>query len=86
MLRINARWKLHLLTNEQKRTRVAVAKKLLKMYPVYSKRAFDVLITCDEAWVYVLEPKQKFLNRVWATRNARCLFIAKRTLMFKKMM
>ena len=53
--KINARWIPHLLTDEQKRTRVANAKKkkkkkkkLLKMYPNYSKKAFDNLVTGDE--------------------------------------
>ena len=35
--KINARWIPHLLTNEQKRTRVVMAKILLKMIQEYSK-------------------------------------------------
>jgi hypothetical protein len=29
-----------------------MAKTFLTMYPEYSKRAFDGLVTCDETWVY----------------------------------
>ena len=84
--KINARWIPHLLTDEQKRTRVAVAKKLLRMYPEFSKKVFDSLVTCDETWVYFYEPKRKCSNKVWATRNARRPNIAKRTRTVKKIM
>ena len=64
----NARWIPHLLTDEQKKTpRVTMAKKLLKMYPKYSKKVFDNIVTGDETWVYYFEPKRKFANRIWAT-------------------
>ena len=43
-------------------------KKLLKMYPKYSKKAFDNIVTCNETWVYYFEPKQKVANRIWATK------------------
>ena len=49
---------------------VKMAKKLLKMYPKYSKMAFDI-ITGNETWVYYFEPKRKVVNRIWATKNAR---------------
>ena len=76
--KINARWIPHLLTDEQKKTRVAMAKKLLKMCPKYSKKAFDKKATGDETCVYYFEPKRKVANRIWATKNARRLNIAKR--------
>ena len=34
-------------------------KKLIKMYPKYSKKAFDKIVTGDETWVYYFEPKRK---------------------------
>ena len=68
-----------MLKNEQNRTRVAVAK-MLKMYPGYSKRAFDGLVTYDETWVYWCS------NRVWATRNGRCHIIPKQPRTFKTIM
>ena len=37
--KISARWVPHLLTDEQKRQRVKVAKKLLQMFPKYDKKA-----------------------------------------------
>ena len=38
--KIFARWVPHLLTDEQKRIRVKVVKKLLQMFPTYDKRQF----------------------------------------------
>ena len=43
-------------------------KKLLKMYPKYSKMAFDNIFNCDETCVYYFEPKQKVANQIWATK------------------
>ena len=76
--KINARDIPHLLTDKQKKTRVTMAKHLLKMYPKYSKKAFDNIITGDETWVYYFEPKRKAANRIWATKNVRRPNIAKR--------
>ena len=43
--KITARWIPHLLKDEQKKTRVT-------MYPKYSKKAFDNIVTGDDTWVY----------------------------------
>ena len=56
------------------------------MYPKYSKKAFDNLVAVDETWVYYFEPKQKCSNRIWATKNALCPIIAKRTWTVKKVL
>ena len=59
--KINARWIPHLLTDDQKRSRVEKAKSLLKKYPKYSKKALVNFITGDETWVYFLNPKENAL-------------------------
>ena len=59
-------------------------KKLLKMYPKYSKKAFNNIVTGDETWVYYFEPKWKVANRIWAAKNARRPSIAKRIQTVKK--
>ena len=84
--KINARWIPHLLTDDQKRSRVDKAKSLLKKYPKYSKKAFDNLVTGDETWVYFFEPKRKCSNRIWATKNARRPSIAKRIRSVRKVL
>ena len=84
--KINARWISHLLTDEQKKTRVTMAKKLLKMYPKYSKKAYDNIVTGDETWVYYFEPKRKVANRIWANKNTRRPSIAKRIRTVKRVL
>ena len=68
-----------MLTEEQKRISVVNAKKFLKMYPKYSKKAFDNLLTGDETWVYYFEPKRKCSNPIWAVKNERHPIIGKQT-------
>ena len=75
---MNARWIPHWLTDEQNRSHLLNAKKLLKVFPKYSKKSFSELVTGDETWVYFFEPKRKCSNRVWATKNAVHPSIAKR--------
>ena len=58
----------------------------LKMYPKYSKKTFDNMVTGDETWVYYFEPKRKVANRIWANKNARRPSIAKRILRVKKVL
>ena len=84
--KIYARWIPHLLTDEQKKTRVTMAKKLLKMNPKYSKKAFDNIVTGDETWVYHFEPKRMVAHRIWATKNARRPGIAKQMRTVKKVL
>ena len=84
--KISARWIPHLLTNEQKRTRVQMAKQLLKKYQKYQKKVYDKLITGDETWVHFYEPKRKAYNRIWALKHAKMSSIAKRTLIAKNLL
>ena len=60
--KISARWMPHLLTDEQKRQLVKVAKKLLQMFPKYDKKQFCSFITGDENWVHYFEPVRKVSN------------------------
>ena len=54
------------------------------MYPKYSKKVFYNKVTGDETWDYYFEPKRKFANPIWATKNARLPSIAKRIRTVKK--
>ena len=51
---MNARWIPHLLIDEQKRCRVLDAKNLLGMFPKYSKKSCNNLVTGDGTWVTIL--------------------------------
>ena len=83
LTKIGARWIPHLLTDEQKRTRVQKAKQLPRKHPKYQKKVFDSLISSDETWVHFYEPRRKGDNRIWALKQAQKLNIAKRTLTAK---
>ena len=81
--KISTRWVPHLLTDEQKRQRVKVAKKLLQVYPKYDKKQFANVVTGDETWVYYFEPVRKVSNKIWATKHSKRPIIAKRSLSTK---
>ena len=76
----------HLLTDEQKRQRVKVAKKLLQMFPKYDKKQFANVVTGDETWVHYFEPIRKVSNKIWATKHSKRPIIAKRSLSTKKIL
>ena len=84
--KISARWVPHLLTDEQKRQRVKVAKKLLQMFPKYDKKQFANVVTGDETWVHYFEPVRKVSNKIWATKHSKRPIIAKRSLNTKKVL
>ena len=70
----------NLLTDEQKRQRVKVAKKLLQMFPKYDKKQFANVVTSDETLVNYFEPVRKVSNMIWATKHSKRPIIAKRSL------
>ena len=84
--KISARLVPHLLTDEQKRQRVKVAKKLLQMFPKYDKKQFAIVVTGDETWVHYFEPVRKVSNKIWATKHSKRPIIAKRSLSTKKVL
>ena len=71
----------HLLTDEQKRQRVKVVKKLLQMFQTYDKKQFANVFTGEETWVNYYEPVRKVSNKIWATKHSKRPIIAKRSLM-----
>ena len=81
--KMSARWVPHLLTDQQKRQRVKVAKKLLQMFPKYDKKQFANVVTGDETWVHYFEPVRKVSNKIWATKHSKRPIIAKCSLSTK---
>ena len=59
MKKICARWIPHILTNEQKQTRVRVAKQLLQMFPKFDKKKKANIVKGDETWMYLFEESSK---------------------------
>ena len=76
----------HLLTDEQKRQRVKVSKKLLQMFTKYYKKQFANVIKGDETWVHYFEPVRKVSNKIWATKHSKRPIIAKHSLSAKKVL
>lgn len=87
MLRkVCARWVPHLLTTEQKNTRVKMAKELLAKYKNCDKRKISNIVTGDETWIYYFEPQRKIDNKMWIQRNGARPIIAKRCQSAKKVL
>ena len=84
--KISARWVSQLLTDEKKRQRIKVAKKLLQMFPKYDKKQFANFVKGDETLVYYFEPVRKVSNKIWATKHSKRPIIAKRSLSAKKVL
>jgi hypothetical protein len=77
----------HLLTDEQKRQKVKVAKKLLEMFPKYdTKKQFAKMSSYVMIWVHYFEPVRKVSNKIWATKHNKRPIIAKRSLSAKKVL
>ena len=81
---IFARWVPHLLTDEQNRQWVLVAKKLLKMVQTYDKKQFANVVPGDENWVYKFERVRKVSNKILATKHSRRPIIVKRSFSARK--
>ena len=75
-----------MLSDDQKRTRVTYAKKMLKLYPNFDKNKFANVVTGDETCVHFYEPQRKVRNKIWALTNTKRPCIAKRTMRFQKVM
>ena len=70
----------HLLTDEQNRQRVKVAKKLLQMFQTCDKKQFDNVVTGDETCVYDFEHVRKVIKKILATKHSKRPIAVKRSL------
>ena len=55
--KVCARWVPHLLTEEQKTQRLKCVRELLKTYKGCNSRVISNLLTGDETWVHMFEPR-----------------------------
>ena len=78
--KIFANWVPHLLTDEQNRQRVKVAKKLLQLFQTCDKKQFANVVTGDETFVYCFEHIRKVSKKSWATKHSKRPIAAKRSL------
>ncbi|XP_060603854.1 histone-lysine N-methyltransferase SETMAR-like [Ruditapes philippinarum] len=84
--KVCARWVPHLLTEDQKKERVRLAKETLKKFKNLNSRKINELITGDETWIYYFEPQRRINNKQWLRKDQARPTIAKRTKSAKKVM
>ena len=70
----------HLLTDEQNRQRVKVAKKLIQMFQTCDKKLFANVITGNETCVYYFEYVRKVSGKIRANKHSKRLIVFKRFL------
>ena len=62
--KICARWVPHLLTDEQKQSRVRLSSQVIEKYDKCDPRRLEEIVTVDETWIYHFQPDSKAKNEV----------------------
>ena len=62
--KICVRWVPHLLTDEQKQSRVRLASQVIEKYDKCDSRRLEEIVTSDETWIYHFQPDSKAKNKV----------------------
>ena len=57
----------HLLTDEQKQSRVRLASPVIEKYDKCDPRRLEEIVTGDETWIYHFQPDSKAKNKVWVS-------------------
>ena len=65
--KICARWVPHLLTDEQKQSRVRLASQVIEKYDKCDPRRWEEIVTGDETWIYHFQPDSTARNKVWVS-------------------
>ena len=65
--KICACWVPHLLTDEQKQSRVRLASQVIEKYDKCDPHRLEEIVTGDETWIYHFQPDSKAKNKVWAS-------------------
>ena len=61
--KICARWVPHLLTEEQKQSRVRFASQVIEKYDKCDPHRLEEIVTGDETWIYHFRPASKAKNK-----------------------
>ena len=61
------RWVPHLLTDEQKQSRVRLASQVIEKYDKCDPRRLEEIVTGDETWIYHFQPDSKAKNKLWVS-------------------
>ena len=76
--KICAHWVPHLLTDEQKQSRVRLASQVIEKYDKCDPRRLEEIVTGDETWIYHFQPDSKAKNKVWVSSEGDRPVIAPR--------
>ena len=76
--KICAGWVPHLLTDEQKQSRVRLASQVIEKYDKCDPRRLEEIVTGDETWIYHFQPDSKAKNKVWVSSEGDRPVIARR--------
>ena len=84
--KISTRWVPHLLTDEQKQSRVRLASQVIEKYDQCDPRRLEEIVTGDEIWIYHFQSNSKAKNNIWVSSEgdrpviARCCKTSNRML------
>ena len=79
-------WMPHLLTDEQKQSRVRPASQVIEKYDKCDLHCLEEIVTGDETWIYHFQSDSKAKNKVWVSSEgdrpviARCCKTSNRML------
>ena len=76
--KICTRWVPHLLTDEQKQSRVRLASQVIKKKDKCDPRRLEETVTGDEDWIYHFQPDSKAKSKVWVSSEGDRPAIARR--------
>ena len=68
--KICAHWVPHLLTDEQKQSRVRLASQDIEKYDKCDPCRLEEIVTGDESWIYHFQPDSKAKYKVWVSSEA----------------
>ena len=68
----------HLLTDEQKQSRVRLVSQVIEKYDKSDPRRLEEIVTGDETWIYHFQPDSKAKNKVWVSSEGGIPVIARR--------
>ena len=76
--KICTRWVPHLLTDEQKQSRVTLALQVIEKYDKCDPCCLQKIVTGDETWIYHFQPDSKAKNKVWVSSEGNRPVIVRR--------
>ena len=63
-------WVPHILINDQKQQRLIFCQEQLKKYNHGKAKATYNIVTCNESWIYIYQPKIRLQGKVWVDEDS----------------